>query len=109
MRKEEDPIEEMLRSQGRDGERVTLANLRNKNNKQPELDDEMYDQIQKLKRNAMNDITIPTEKLNNYFCSLCGRIVFVTNILLENMDHRRTDNAISIELIDNFIRLSLDR
>jgi hypothetical protein len=57
----------------------------------------------------MNDNSIPAEKLNTYFCSLCGRIVFVTNTFLEQLPRRRTDNAISIELCENFIKLSLDR
>ena len=57
----------------------------------------------------LNDSSIPTEKLNTYFCSLCGRISLVTNILLDNLPRRRTDEAISIELRGNFIKLNLER
>lgn len=57
----------------------------------------------------LNDSTIPSQKLNSFYCTLCGRICFVTNILLDNLPHRRTDDSISIDLRVNFIKLNLER
>lgn len=47
--------------------------------------------------------------MNNYYCSLCGRINLITNILLENLPKRKTDGAIAIDLKSNFIKLNLQR
>lgn len=62
-----------------------------------------------LKKFALHDSSIPTERLNNYYCSLCGRINLVTNVLLENQPKRKTDGATAIELRGNFIKLNLQR
>lgn len=108
MKKEEDPIDEILRVQGQTGEKVSLSTLKNKN-RQLEPDDEMYNRLQKLKKYTLNDSSIPADKLNCYFCSLCGRIVFVMNALMEDLDKRRSDNSTSINLLETFLKLSLDR
>lgn len=57
----------------------------------------------------LNDSSIPTERLNNYYCSLCGRINLVTNVLLENTPRRKTDGALAIDLRSNFIKLNLQK
>ena len=83
--------------------------FRNKKPKQEELNEELYSRIEKLKRCMLNDSSIPSDKLNSFYCSLCGAICFVTNILLDNLPRRRTDDAISIDLRINFLKLNLER
>jgi len=53
------------------------------------------------------DTSIPTETLNNYYCSLCGRIAIITNVLKESLPRRKTDGAIAIDLRSNFLKLNL--
>lgn len=56
-----------------------------------------------------HDSAIPTDRLNNYYCSLCGNIGLVTNVLIENLPKRQTDKAIAIDLRSNFIKLNLQK
>jgi hypothetical protein len=55
------------------------------------------------------DTSIPTETLNNYYCSLCGRVALITNVLKESLPRRKTDGAIAIDMRSNFIKLNLQR
>lgn len=65
--------------------------------------------LHKLKKYSLHDPSILSEKLNNYYCSLCGRINLVTNILLDTMPKRKTDSAFALDLKTNFVKLNLER
>ena len=89
---------------------MSLGSLRHKPKKtQAEIDEEMLSRLEKLKRFTQQDSAFISEKLNNYYCSLCGRINLVTNILLDSRPTRKTDEAISIDLKSNFVKLNLQR
>ena len=106
----DEQIEEFLRKQQQQGEKVSLGSLRHKPKKtQAEIDEEELSRLEKLKKYILKDSSFLTEKLNCYYCSLCGRINLVTNILLDSRPRRKTDGAISIDLKSNFVKLNLQR
>ncbi len=79
----DEEIEEFLRKQQVQGEKVRLGSLRHKpKNNEKDIDEETLTRLQRLKKYSANDVSILTEKLNNYYCSLCGRINLVSNVLL---------------------------
>ena len=106
----EDEIEEILKNSHKQGERIAIANLRHRSKGDTRIvDEETINKLKSLKRNAHQDTSIPTDRLNNYYCSLCGRINLVSNVLLDNLPTRRTDGATAIDLRVNFIKLNLER
>jgi hypothetical protein len=87
-----------------------LGSLRHKSKaNEKDIDEETISRLQKLKKYSLHDSSLLTEKLNNYYCSLCGRINVVTNVLLDTIPQRKTDSAYSIDLKSNFIKINLER
>jgi len=65
--------------------------------------------VTQMAKHAVQDTSIPNDQLHNYYCSLCGKINMIANVLIETLPKRRTDGATAIDLKSNFLKLNLIR